>query len=89
MPAVIQQGRTGLKSGPPVSVEVAVRCWVPGSACPEGHPLPMRPTRWFDGIAWRDGREVCRHCYEEPTAMDRATRAYLQDFDHYLSVILR
>jgi hypothetical protein len=50
-----------------------VRSWRPVSACPEGHPLPILPTRWFDGIAWRDGREVCRHCYEERTAMDRAT----------------
>jgi hypothetical protein len=37
----------------------------PVSACPQGHPLPTLPTRWFDGVAWRDGREVCRHCYED------------------------
>ncbi|MGH4008267.1 MAG: hypothetical protein ACRDTH_08965 [Pseudonocardiaceae bacterium] len=36
----------------------------PVSACPEGHPLPTLPTRWFDGVAWRDGRAACRHCYE-------------------------
>lgn len=45
----------------------------PVSACPEGHPLPTLPTRWFDGVAWRDGSEACRHCYEvvADTAMDR------------------
>lgn len=40
------------------------------SACLEGHPLPTLPTKWFDGVAWRDGREVCRHCYQAHTAMD-------------------
>jgi len=49
----------------------AVKPWRPVSACPEGHPLPTRPTRWFDGVAWRDGREACRHCYEARAAMDR------------------
>ena len=42
--------------------------WRPVSACPEGHPLPTLPTRWFDGVAWRDGGKTCRHCYEERTA---------------------
>lgn len=41
------------------------------SACPKGHPLPTLPTRWFDGVAWRDGSEACRHCYEAGAAMDR------------------
>lgn len=83
MPAGMRKRRRGLKTGPPVSGEVAVRSWLPVSACPEGHPLPMLATKWFDGIAWRDGREACRHCHEARTAMDRATRAAcLQDFDH-------
>ncbi|MGH3800247.1 MAG: hypothetical protein ACRDTD_08975 [Pseudonocardiaceae bacterium] len=46
--------------------------WRPVSACPEGHPLPTLPTRWFDGVAWRDGREECRHCYEARAAVDGA-----------------
>jgi hypothetical protein len=49
---------------PSVSGEVAAAPWRPVSACPKGHPLPTLPTKWFDGIAWRDGREACRHCYE-------------------------
>ncbi|HKR48095.1 MAG TPA: hypothetical protein VJT72_00705 [Pseudonocardiaceae bacterium] len=47
----------------------------PVSGCPEGHPLPTRPTKWFDGVAWRDGREACRHCYEAGAAMDRMKTA--------------
>jgi hypothetical protein len=39
--------------------------------CPQGDPLPPLPTEWFDGVAWRDGREACRHCYEVGAAMDR------------------
>lgn len=82
MPAGIQEGRAGAKKrSPRVSGEVAVRSRRPVSACPEGHPLPMLATRWFDGIAWLDGREACRHCYEARTAMDRAMRA-CQNLDH-------
>ncbi len=47
----------------PVPGEVAVTPRRPVSACPQGHPLPTLPTRWFDGVTWRDGRETCRHCY--------------------------
>jgi hypothetical protein len=59
----------------PVPGEVAVTPRRLMSACPQGHPLPMQPTRWFDGIAWRDGREACRHCYEANSAMDQTTAA--------------
>jgi hypothetical protein len=83
MSAVSQEGaQWAEKWVPPDSDQVAGMSWRPMSACPEGHPLPMLPTKWFDGIAWRDGRETCRHCYEARTAMDRATRACLRELDH-------
>jgi hypothetical protein len=60
IPVVTREEPGGLKD------ETAFRRSV--SACPEGHPLPTLPTKWFDGIAWRDGGKFCRHCYEARTA---------------------
>ena len=62
----------------PVRGEVAVTPRRLVSACPQGHPLPTLPTRWFDGVAWRDGCEACRHCYEAGDAVDR-TKARSHD----------
>lgn len=45
------------------------------SACPKGHPLPTLPTRWLDGVTWRDGGAACRHCYEAGTPMDQTKAA--------------
>jgi hypothetical protein len=73
MSAVIPEGRGELKDHmlAPLAKRVAVTPWRPVSACAEGHPLPTLPTRWFDGVAWRDGREACRHCYEAHAAIDQ------------------
>jgi hypothetical protein len=57
----------------PVPDEAAVTPRRLASACPQGHPLPTQPTRWFDGVTWRDGREACRHCYEAGPARDQTT----------------
>lgn len=62
--------RMGAEIEQPARGEVAVAPRHPMSACPQGHPLPTLSTKWFDGVAWRDGREACRHCYEEGVAMD-------------------
>jgi hypothetical protein len=71
--SVVVPGRTrGLKDHTLVLAPLATRALTRVLACPEGHPLPTLPTKWFDGVAWCDGREVCRHCYEAHAVMDRA-----------------
>jgi hypothetical protein len=72
MSAVAQEERGELKDHTRVLAPLATRALTRVSACPEDHPLPTLPTRWFDGVAWHDGREVCRHCYEAHAAMDQA-----------------